>query len=281
YPLCDKTIAISTIPDADEARKGTLHFDTQTNIPPQSWGGIFVWVSTNLFVIPPYALEQERGHLVHRQTNLRHAVAFAHRHRLVFQRLEINGHTERRADLILAAIAAANIRHVVVLRDHHAFQAVMQALGRCDQLFLVLLQGQHGHLDGREPGIEVQHGAPLFILARWRLFLVSINQQVEEGAVYAPRGLDDPGNVALLGFGIGIAQILAANLAVTREVPILPPVDALPFLPAEHGLVFDIEGLFRVVRQFVRPMRAEAQAILVIKDAPVPLETLLFPVIKP
>src|SRR5256886_5327416 len=50
---------------------------------------------------------------------------------------------------------------------------------------------------------------------------------------------------------------------------------------AEHGLVFDIEGLFRVVRQFVRPMRAEAQAILVIKDAPVPLETLLFPVIKP
>ena len=157
----------------------------------------------------------------------------------------------------------------------------MQPLRRCDQLFLVLLQRQHCYLDGSKPGIEVQHGAPLLILARWWLFLVGVQQQVEEGAVYAARSLDDPGNVALLGFGIGIAQILAAKLAVTREVPVLSPVDALPFLPAKHGLVFDIEGLFRVVRQFVRPMCAEAQAILVVDDALVPLKTPLFPVIKP
>jgi len=57
-----------------------------------------------------------------------------------------------------------------------------------------------------------------------------------------PDVFDDPGDVALFGFGVGIAQVLAAVLAVTREVPVLPPVDAFPFLPAQHGLVFDIEA---------------------------------------
>src|SRR5579859_1982295 len=127
----------------------------------------------------------------------------------------------------------------------------------------------------------MQHGAALFVLARWRLLLVGVDEQVEEGAIYAARRFDDPGHVALFRFGIGIAQVLAAILAVAREVPVLPPVDAFPFLPAQDGLVFDIKGLLRVVRQFVRAVRAEAQAIFVVDDALVPLETPLLPVIEP
>src|SRR5712692_10730228 len=77
------------------------------------------------------------------------------------------------------------------------------------------------------------------------------------------------------------SDVCSSDLAVAREIPVLPPVDAFPFLPAEHGLVFDIEGLFRVVREFVRPVRTEAQAVFVVDDALVPLETPRFPVIEP
>ena len=128
--------------------------------------------------------------------------------------------------------------------------------------------------------MQAQHGARLF--PRWiRLFLVGIEQQVQESAINATRCFDNPGNIAFFGNGIGIAQVVIAILAVAREVPVLPPVDAFPLLPAENRLIFDIKGLFGVVGQFVRAMFAEAQAILVIEQPLVPLEAFLFPEVKP
>ena len=46
---------------------------------------------------------------------LRHAVAVANRHGLVFQGVEVDGDAERRADLVLAAVAAADRLGVVEL----------------------------------------------------------------------------------------------------------------------------------------------------------------------
>ena len=80
---------------------------------------------------------------------------------------------------------------------------------------------------------------------------------------------------------IGIAQILAAILAVTREIPVLAPVDALPLLPAEDCLIFDVEGLFGVMSQFIGTMLAEVQTVLVVNEPHVPLEAFLLPVVKP
>src|SRR5437016_3782220 len=61
----------------------------------------------------------------------------------------------------------------------------------------------------------------------------------------------------------------------------LPPMNALPFLPAKHSPVFDVESLLRVVGKLIRPVGAQAQAILVVDDALVPLDAVFFPVIKP
>src|SRR5260370_39507133 len=129
--------------------------------------------------------------------------------------------------------------------------------------------------------MQVQHRAPFFILTRWRLFLVGIQQQVEECPVHATRSLHDPRNIPLLGFWVRIAQILPAIFTMPREIPILPPVDTLPFLPSQDAPVLNIKCLFCVVRQFILRVLAKSQPILVIDDTLIPLEAILFPVVKP
>src|SRR5258708_13100288 len=74
---------------------------------------------------------------------------------------------------------------------------------------------------------------------------------------------------------------MAAILAMARKIPILAPVDALPFLPAEYGSILDIKCLLGIVRQLVWIMWPQAQALLVVDDALVPREAPLFPVVKP
>src|SRR5436305_13499868 len=66
-----------------------------------------------------------------------------------------------------------------------------------------------------------------------------------------------------------------------REVPVLSPVNALPFLPPKDGLVLDIEGLLSIVGQLVGTMFAEAQAILMVDETLIPIETKIFPVVEP
>src|SRR6266566_8142926 len=129
--------------------------------------------------------------------------------------------------------------------------------------------------------MQMQDRSPFFILTRWWFFLVRIEQQIQECSIHTTRGLDDPGNIALLRFWIGIAQILAAILAMAGKSPILPPVDTLPLLPANNTLVLNVISLLCIVRKLIRPMRSKAQAILMIDNALIPLEAKLFPIIKP
>src|SRR6266568_1236431 len=232
-----------------------------------------------VYLLPGHALQQVHWQFVDTDTDLRHVVALTYCHRSIVQSLEIDGDAVGRANLILTAITAANIRHVVILRNHQPLQILINIPGSGHQFFFILLQGQHRHFDRRDNRVQAQHSARLFPRRVW-LFLIRVEQQVQEGAVYAARSLNNPGYIAFSGILIGIAQILVAILAVTREVPILPPVDTLPLLPAEDGLIFDVEGLFGIVSQFIWTMLAKMQAVLVVDQPLVPLETLLLPVVK-
>src|SRR5205807_2110275 len=49
-----------------------------------------------------------------RDTDLRHGIAFPDRHGLILERLEVHRDAERRPDLVLAAIAAADRLRLVV-----------------------------------------------------------------------------------------------------------------------------------------------------------------------
>src|SRR5437762_8635528 len=79
-------------------------------------------------LLPSHPFQQVHQQLPNRQPNLRHSIALTHSNRLIIQRREIDCDTERRTDLVLAAVAATNIGDIVVLGDHVALQVFMYRL---------------------------------------------------------------------------------------------------------------------------------------------------------
>src|SRR4051812_12794127 len=80
---------------------------------------------------------------------LHHRVALADRDGVVVERVEVDGDRERRADLVLPAIAAPNRLRLVVLGHEVWLQAMQHIAGERRQL-LVLRQRQHRDLVWRE-----------------------------------------------------------------------------------------------------------------------------------
>src|SRR3954447_5813367 len=132
----------------------------------------------------------------------------------------------------------------------------MNAFGGGYQFLFILLQRQHRDFDRCNGWMQAQHRTRLFPIGI-RFLFIGIKQYVEEGAVNPTGGLNDPGDVALFGLRVGIAQIMTAILAMTREIPILAPVNTFPLLPTKNGLVLDVESLLGIVSEFIAAMRAQ------------------------
>src|SRR5919204_6615023 len=62
-------------------------------------------------------LPQRGDHVGDGHANLRHRVALADRHLLVLERIEVDGDAERRADLVLTPVPAADGLRLVVRRE--------------------------------------------------------------------------------------------------------------------------------------------------------------------
>src|SRR5207244_11462855 len=107
--------------------------------------------------------------------------------------------------------------------------------------------------------MQAQDCSTLFIFTCWWLFFKGVEQQIQECSIYTTRGLDDPWDIALLRFWVGIAQILPAILAMARKIPILPPVDTLPLLPAKHALVLTVIRLLSIMRQPITTVCSDAE----------------------
>jgi hypothetical protein len=89
------------------------------------------------------------------------------------------------------------------------------------------------------------------------------------------------GHIASLGFFIEERQIDTRGLFVTAQIEVGAVVDAFEFFPAEGEFVFDIVGVFGVVRQFARTMLVEAQLLFADAEVVVEFEAHLLPVVEP
>src|SRR6478736_1809902 len=86
---------------------------------------------------------------------LRERVAVAQRDRAVLQCLMVDRHAERRADLVLAAVAPADRAALVVLALHPPPDLPVH-LARKLGLAVLRDKGEDGHLHGREAGVQAQ-----------------------------------------------------------------------------------------------------------------------------
>src|SRR2546428_36446 len=105
----------------------------------------------------------ESGHeLRDGNADLRHRVALADRHLTIVERREVHGHAERRADLVLAPVAATD-RPRLVVRRHPVRPGQIPHLARERREPLVLRERQDRDLVRRDLPAEAQDdaGAPL------------------------------------------------------------------------------------------------------------------------
>ena len=86
---------------------------------------------------------------------------------------------------------------------------------------------------------------PLVLLALFigqNLFIISFAEEGQRHPVSAQRGLDDIGDVALVGFLIKVVQALAAGLLMAAQVVVGAVGDAPQLAPAEGEQELDVGG---------------------------------------
>ena len=146
--------------------------------------------STAARAAPPSSARQ----LVDRDALLRERVAVAHGDRAVLERLVVDRHAPRRADLVLAAVALADRAALVVLGLHDRPRSALVDLAGELGLAVLAHERQHGDLDRRQARVQLQHRA---LLARDLLLVVGVDEEGERRAVGAGGRLDHVRDVAL------------------------------------------------------------------------------------
>ncbi|EOD65990.1 putative transcriptional regulator [Amycolatopsis vancoresmycina DSM 44592] len=217
---------------------------------------------------------------------MRHRVALAHRHGLVLERVEVDRDAVRRADLVLAAVAAADRLGVVEV------DVPVLAQGGRDLLRLrgqvgVARQRQHRDLERRQPRVELQHHADVgAALGVRHLFLdVGVHQERHHRPADTGRRLDDERPVPLARGLVEERQVLARVVRVRRQVEVGAVRDALELAPLLTGVerepVLDVDGALRVVRELFLRVLVVAQVVGLDAEVRVPLRALVDPVLVP
>src|SRR5262245_1548759 len=112
------------------------------------------------------SVAQDRRQILNSDTLLLHRIAIAQRDRVaqrrrIFfaERLEINGHTERRTDFVLPAVSPTDRAALVVKHSHVWAQKGDDLLRLRHERLLVFEKRKNRALDWRHPWMESQHYA--------------------------------------------------------------------------------------------------------------------------
>ena len=216
---------------------------------------------------------------------LGHGVALADGHCLVFEGVEVDRDAERGADLVLAAVAAADRLGVVELGRPALAEDGGEVAGLRRQVG-VAGQREHRHLDRGEARVEAEHGALLGdALGVGRLVLgVRVEQEHQHAPVGARGGLDDVGDVPLARVLLQVGEVLAGALLVLGEVVVGAVGDALELAPLradEVEPVLDVHRPGGVVRALLLRVLVQPEVVRVNAEAGPPVQALLNPVLVP
>ena len=152
------------------------------------------------------------------------------------ERVPIDRHAQRGADLVLAPVAPANGPRNVVIAHRHWLEELQDLLGkRQERVFF--RQGQDSDLVRSNSRVEAQQ-RPL--LAGNLVNGVRGEQEGHHRAGDAGGRLDHIGHVALSGGGVEILEHLATRGRMSLEVEIGPVGNALELSPAPREGELDI-----------------------------------------
>ena len=132
--------------------------------------------------------------------------------------------------------------------------------------------------------MQVQDGADvlLALAVGQMLLVVGLAQESQRHAVAAQRGLDDVGDVVLVGLAVEILEALAGGLLMAAQVVVGAVGDAPQLAPVGEGEgVLDVGGGAAVEGQLGRLVVAQAQMLLFDAEAQQPVLAVVLPVAEP
>ena len=114
------------------------------------------------------------------------------------------------------------------------------------------------------------------------LLVVGLAQEGQRHAVAAQRGLDDVGDVVLVGLAVEVLEALAGGLLMAAQVVVGAVGDAPQLAPVgEREGVLDVGGGAAVEGQLGRLVVAQAQMLLFDAEAQQPVLAVVLPVAEP
>jgi hypothetical protein len=209
---------------------------------------------------------------------LRERVAVPHRDRLVLERLIVDRERERRPDLILAPVAAADRAAVVVLGAVAAAELFVECARTPHHVLVAADEREHRRLHGRHQRVETEHGA---VALRHHLLVVGVDEQRHEDPLDAHGRLDHVRDVALAALRVDVLELRRRVARVLGEVVVAAVRDALELRPADRVEVFDVARAARVVRALLGGVLANPEPAFAQAVSEVPAHPLVDPVAPP
>ena len=167
------------LPPAPTGRLSNARFHAAKSGTPCSTRKMRITLLRRLPVLGQLVLD-ESARACDRDPLLRERVAVADRHRVVLERLLVDRERVRRADLVLAPVAAADLARVVVLGDDRPAELLVQPARLRDHVLVPRDQREHRDLDGRQRRMQPEHG-PLALGDD--LLVVGVDHEREHRAV--------------------------------------------------------------------------------------------------
>ena len=190
---------------------------------------------------------------------LLHGVAVAEGKRVArfLDRVEIDRHAPRRANLILATVTAADGGRLVVKHGVAALEFFVERLGAGDEHLFVFEEREDGDFDRRDARAEAEYGACLGVtlFVGDGLFGVAGAEDGEEDAIDADGWLDDVRDEFLFRGFVEDFLRFAGGVGVLREIVAAAGGDAPELLHAKRIFEHDVHRAAGVKREFLLRMR--------------------------
>ncbi len=219
-----------------------------------------------------------------RDTNLLHSIAVTDGNTvvaflgIVADGVEVNGYAERSADLVLTAISLTD-RACIVVVNAEVLGKLLVDLGSF--VGKLLGKGKNCNLEGRKEGVETENGSYVVLCLVNDLLVVSVAKHGENGSLNAERGLNDVGNVVLVGLLIEVGKILARNVLVLGKVVVGTVSNAPELAPTEGEEELEVGGCLGVEAKLLGIVVAQTNVFFLKTDGKKPITAEGSPIVEP
>ena len=129
--------------------------------------------------------------------------------------------------------------------------------------------------------MQMQHHAHIVLALVHHFLVISVTQHRQHAALHAQRRLHHIGNVALVGLGIKVGQVLAGGVLVLGQVVVGAVRHTPQLTPAEGEQELKVRGGLGVEAQLLGIVVTQTQVFVLETDAQQPVVAEGAPVIEP